>query len=310
MSKTDSIAKGYDPGARGSDIARTKAQYIARKIASAIVGILRLNSGGFFSTEIAQQINPVCKIPTKAGDMFCRGGHGRLRWRAETFFLDEPETIEWLDMIGPDDLLWDIGANVGLYAIYAAKVTGCRVVAFEPEAQNFAILMENIALNGLEDRVTAAMMPIIDKTGLGKLLIHAMTKGGAWNRFKSSDDSRTINSGPRRQSSLTQVLISASIDDLIDKFGLECPTHIKIDTDGNEPEIIGSARNTLKIPRLRHIMVEEERGEALFQGINDILRAEGFKDVSSRVTGGSRPELHGDEHWVWRNLIFERPPHS
>lgn len=300
-------AKGYSPTAMGSDVARTKAQYVARKIASIIVGLLRLNSGSFFATEITQQINPVLKVPTKAGDLFCRGGHGRLRWRAETFFSEEPETIEWLDAIGPDDLLWEIGANVGLYAIYAAKVTGCRVVAFEPEAQNFAIMMENIALNGLEDRVTAAAMPLIDKTGLGKLLVHDLTKGSAWNRFKLSESSRSIESGPQRRSALTQVLMSASVDDLIEKYGFECPTHIKIDTDGNEPEIMGSATNTLKNPRFRHIIIEEEKDEPLFEEIKEKLLAEGFREVSYRKTGASRSYMNTMDDWVWRNTIFERP---
>ena len=50
-------------------------------------------------------------------------------WRYKTLFLKEPETIEWLRALGPDDVLWDIGANVGVYSLYAAIVTGCRVVA-------------------------------------------------------------------------------------------------------------------------------------------------------------------------------------
>jgi len=43
------------------------------------------------------------------------------RYRADTFAVKEPETLEWIDRIPRGSVLWDIGANVGLYSCYAAK---------------------------------------------------------------------------------------------------------------------------------------------------------------------------------------------
>ena len=51
-------------------------------------------------------------------------------------------------------VVWDIGANVGLYSCYAAKHRGCRVFAFEPYVFNLEILARNIYLNQLSERVT------------------------------------------------------------------------------------------------------------------------------------------------------------
>jgi FkbM family methyltransferase len=42
-----------------------------------------------------------------------------------------------------------VGANVGMYTIWAAATRNARVYAFEPEAQNYATLNRNIALNNL-----------------------------------------------------------------------------------------------------------------------------------------------------------------
>ena len=42
-------------------------------------------------------------------------------FRALTFSTKEPETLEWIDSIPDGSILWDIGANVGLYTCYAAK---------------------------------------------------------------------------------------------------------------------------------------------------------------------------------------------
>lgn len=51
--------------------------------------------------------------------------------------------------ITPDDLVIDVGANVGIFSIYVRKKFGCRVISFEPVPLNFNHLKENISLNDL-----------------------------------------------------------------------------------------------------------------------------------------------------------------
>src|SRR6266571_4699911 len=48
--------------------------------------------------------------------------------RVSTIFAKEPTTIPYLESFEPQDVLLDIGANIGLYSIYAAVMTGCQVV--------------------------------------------------------------------------------------------------------------------------------------------------------------------------------------
>lgn len=43
------------------------------------------------------------------------------RYRIKTFSTKLPETLEWIDNFPQGSVLWDVGANVGLYSIYAAK---------------------------------------------------------------------------------------------------------------------------------------------------------------------------------------------
>lgn len=118
---------------------RTQKGGLARRAARAFISLFGLNRLGLFATEVAQAINPVARVETPHGTLLCKGGHGRLVWRAFSFFTEEPETIAWLDTLKPGGVLWDIGANVGLYAIYAAKFRGCRSIDFGPESQNFAL---------------------------------------------------------------------------------------------------------------------------------------------------------------------------
>ena len=54
-------------------------------------------------------------------------------FRIKTLFVKEPMTIEWMHSFRPDEIMLDVGANIGMYSCYAAKIIGARVYAFEPE---------------------------------------------------------------------------------------------------------------------------------------------------------------------------------
>ncbi|HEY5918287.1 MAG TPA: hypothetical protein VIU13_12820, partial [Chryseolinea sp.] len=58
-------------------------------------------------------------------------------FRCETYDTKEPETLDWIDKFKKDEILFDIGGNIGVYSMYAGK-KGARVYAFEPESQNFS----------------------------------------------------------------------------------------------------------------------------------------------------------------------------
>ena len=66
----------------------------------------------------------------------------------DTFFSKEPETLEWIDSFDKNKkvIFWDIGANIGIYSIYAAlKHSDIEVVCFEPSTSNLRILSRNIS---------------------------------------------------------------------------------------------------------------------------------------------------------------------
>jgi FkbM family methyltransferase len=304
-----------NPLALGSDVARSRRQLATRRVAASIVSLFGLNKSGGLATEIVQAINPVATIDTAYGPLLCRGGHGRLLWRARTFHTEEPETIRWLDGIGRDDVYWDIGANVGLYAIYVAKFRGCRVVAFEPEAQNYALLIENLVLNGIDsDKMLAAPVALGDRPGLGTLQVRYLTKGGAYNLFRPSgaDDgpvpaSVQAAAGQGQQSGYRQLTYGASIDDLVLNQGLPSPTHIKIDVDGIEPSIIAGCREVLKMPRLRSLLIEINKSSPADLAIIDILRGHGFAVVSDASVWDSKQDRSRADIMPAANIIFARP---
>src|SRR3712207_8823650 len=53
----------------------------------------------------------------------------------------------------PGDLFIDVGANVGVYSLWAAETDSVTVLAFEPSSTTYRRVLENVQLNGLYDRV-------------------------------------------------------------------------------------------------------------------------------------------------------------
>lgn len=302
----------YSPTAMGSDIPRSKQQLWRRRLGKAVVAMLGLNRGTALSTEIVQSIQPIIDVPTRHGPMRCVGGHGRLLWRARSFHEEEPETVAWLDALTPDDVLWDVGANVGMYAVYAARFAGCRVFAFEPEAQNNALLIENIALNRVGARCIPVNLPLSRQSGFGYIDVRYVTKGGAYNHFVDGDDaSRPYTpDDPERGSAgapaARQLLYGASIDDLVADDRFDVPTHIKIDVDGLEAEIINGAARTLRNPRLRGLLIELNRASNRDMAVPAILAEAGFAQVSERSNWLYRDDRSREAENPTTNVIFAR----
>ncbi len=102
-------------------------------------------------------------------------------FRVDSFSIKEPETLEWIDGIPQGSVLWDIGANIGLYTCYAAKARGCRVVAFEPSIFNLELLARNISLNGLTSKATIIPLPLTDALTVSTLNMTTTEWGGNVN---------------------------------------------------------------------------------------------------------------------------------
>jgi len=125
----------------------------AKRFLSSSVRALADNSVGryLYGQIINSALTRVQRVVHGGTDLMFSVPNALSQFRADTFSTKEPETLEWLDRMPRGSVLWDIGANVGLYACYAAKVRGCRVFAFELSVFNLELLARNIFLNRLTD---------------------------------------------------------------------------------------------------------------------------------------------------------------
>jgi FkbM family methyltransferase len=196
-------------------------------------------------------------------------------WRAETYDTKEPDTIEWIDsFLREGDVIYDIGANIGQYALYAAKKLkgNCRIFAFEPEALNYSKLNKNIVLNDLTDSVTAYCLAISDKMELDVFYVQNFAPGAALHSWKKPETQGEVPFSPQNR----QGMMAVSLDDLTGRFSLAFPNHIKIDVDGIEELIIDGAKSTLADPRLESALVEIFTHKGNASRINEAFLKSGF----------------------------------
>jgi len=156
------------------------------------------------------------------------------KFRADTFSTKEPETLEWIDGIPQGSILWDIGANVGLYSCYAAKARGCRVYAFEPSVFNLELLARNIFLNHLTEQVTIVPLPLSDELAVSRLNMTSTEWGGALSTFGQAYG----HDGELIRKVFEFPTIGLSMVDAARLLKIPQPLYIKMDVDGIEHLIL------------------------------------------------------------------------
>lgn len=202
---------------------------------------------------------------------------------------DEPETLKWVDdHVKPGDVVWDIGAAIGVMAMYMALDPKVQVVAFEPKAASYALLVDHLSMNGMGDRVAAYCMALSNERKLTSFRVDTRQPGGASNGLDGTPNQFNAGSAALIQSAMT-----VSIDDFQTLFNAPAPTHLKLDVDGIEGIILRGARETL--PKVKTVIVEVE-GENLKnveERIEAPLFAAGFiEDMSVRGAGSNRNRLY------------------
>ncbi len=221
-------------------------------------------------------------------------------WRYETLLDKEPETIEWIDSFLPGETFWDVGANVGIYSVYAG-VKGIRSFAFEPHFANYQQLCISIALNALSDRVTPLCLAFAERKSIGTMQLASLEIGTSMSNFGAAVDFR----GTPFEPAFGQGMVGYDIDSFIADFGLEVPTHLKIDVDGIELAIVQGALRTLASDKLQSVSIELiESDEAQVSGVAAILEAAGLHFVHKRQNAAFATPETTDV----KNYLFHRDP--
>ena len=144
----------------------------------------------------------------------------------------EPWTVAFIEQMPAGAVLWDIGANVGSYSLIAAKL-GHPVVAVEPAYMNYSDLVRNSILNRVNEKVIALPFACGAGNGLEWLQLSSTASGAASHTL-----GQPMNNGNRPMFFHRVGVICMRVDQLSAAFGLPAPQFVKIDTDGNELQVL------------------------------------------------------------------------
>jgi FkbM family methyltransferase len=191
---------------------------------------------------------------------------------------DLPEMLVWRRALRDGSLFVDVGANVGTYTIWAAEL-GAEVIAIEPAADTFALLQENIALNGYP--VTAVQAAAGDHCGTA--------------RFTAGLDAG--NSLSPNGPVVTELV---TIDALI---GDRPVSGMKIDVEGFEIDVLRGAARALADHRIDLIQIEWNEMSTVSLGtdrgpIAELLAVHGYRlhrpDATGRLIPVAEPGFGAD----------------
>lgn len=254
-----------------------------RKYANAARSIRAIRDAGLplrDQMRHAVSFRPVASPPGSAAKFVIHSRREMLRV-ASTLEL---WTAKWVETLPDDAVLWDIGANIGLFTIFAAlRPQVRRVVALEPSSLNFSSLMQNVHLNGVSHKVVGLHAGLGPATGVRTLNLQNADPGGAFHSF--GEFWKTPKQAPG-----VEWCPLWSLDDLVRVDGVPFPTHLKIDVDGYELPLLAGAAATLADPRLKAIQIEvmERAGqEAAKEQVVATLEDAGFGLVRRIHHGGT-----------------------
>ncbi len=164
-----------------------------------------------------------------------------IRW---TYRIEKEWLEDLLENLRPDDVLFDVGANLGCYACFAArKLREGRVVAFEPYPPNLDQLRENVARNGDGTRVMA--MALSDAEGT--LTFEAPAADEVGHAIGTISDSSELEG---------YSVETRTADRLVEEGELPRPTVVKVDVEGSEPRVLNGMKDVLSHEDCRLVYLE------------------------------------------------------
>jgi FkbM family methyltransferase len=186
----------------------------------------------------------------------------------------KPELLAIKKLVKKDDVVVDVGANVGVFSAYLSREVGStgRVFAFEPVEETFWRLKETLAINRCEN-VSAYQTALSNKSGVFTMNIFE-PQYSAWNSFGRPEFGDVKPVGAEK-------VVANTLDKFTDKHGLKKIDFVKIDVEGFEKDVLEGAKNLLKTRAIGSLSFEIsdiplKGGGRIAQDVFDLLASFGY----------------------------------
>ena len=167
--------------------------------------------------------------------------------------------------IKPGDIIVDIGANVGVFAAYAAKKTGTTVFAFEPSPVNIEFLRKNTEINDFHN-IFVNNFAVSDRPGTAEFALAKIGGGHLLSNHHTEDKLR--DHVEVTMTTLEQIIVNNSLERI---------DFLKLDCEGAEGRILQSTPED-QIRKIRKIAMEFHDNVSLLKHdeIMGLLENQGF----------------------------------
>lgn len=196
----------------------------------------------------------------------------RNRWDAyivrETF--TDKVYHKGIAQLGENSVLIDIGANIGTFAVFAAiQNKKIKVYSYEPFEENFLLLKENVALNGLEQEIKTFNCAIGDTECEKEVFLK---------------DSNATSSLYEKDGKEVRIKVITLKDVFVDNNIQTCDL-LKVDCEGAEYEIFYSTPSDI-FDKIKMITMEyhEEYGTGTREELKTFLEKQGFQVSMQKET--------------------------
>ncbi|MDR9432208.1 MAG: FkbM family methyltransferase, partial [Natronomonas sp.] len=160
-----------------------------------------------------------------------------------------PKLRELLEQTEPDDVFWEVGANVGVVScLVGDRLDDGRVIAFEPHPENATRLRENLSLNDVDGTVYEYVLS--DSDGHIDLAVSGNVVGAGGHSVGNRDAVKKI-----------QVPMSSG-DIFIKREEVQPPKVLYVDAEGAELRIIEGLSSTLESGTCRYVICSVHAGES------------------------------------------------
>ena len=255
----------------------------------------------WFYTFIQNDAYKLKNIKNKKISFFCP--NHLILFRINTFYTKEPETITWIEKFkikkNKKIVFWDIGANIGIFSIYSSIIhkNKIEITSFEPSASNLRVLLRNISVNKLGNKIRVNQLPIGNESNkYVKFFESSFLEGSAFHGLDLSNDRIKIG----RNENLCSIY-STNLDTLTLSKNFKYPNYIKIDVDGNEKLILEGAKKIFNNSNLKSVLIELDENNKDFSKIKNFFKKNKFKMV-----GNYSPPIFMSKKTNVKNFIFER----
>lgn len=259
-------------------------------VTAPLVSRVRLKTKSGLISRIQKDLS--AQVETRRGPLKILSHRGKnLAAAVSGFETDEPEMLAWIDSMKAGETFWDIGANIGLFTMYAASRKDLTVLSFEPNGLNFGILIEHVVLNKLDQYAQCFCVAFAEQTEIGHLVCSDGEAGQAGNNLIQEDGTKLT---AETTATFRQAVPVFSVDDFCTIFKQKIPDHIKLDVDGLEHIILRGGMKTLG--QIKSLMMEVEGDTAKQKALLDLVQATGLVETKTIQSTG-----------IGRNRLFIRP---